>query len=123
MKLKTYLVACISALLLTLSSCDQPTEDLREIDLNREDKIIVIRVVVHDDVEDLGAEDGVVGYAAWNVYPKSEPDDPNYFCKIYVVRPKSTKDKAQMKTWGHELMHCVYGTWHSQSEEASNVPG
>ena len=32
-------------------------------------------------------------------------------CHIYVVRPKKVNDK-EFETWGHELAHCVYGTFH-----------
>ena len=30
-------------------------------------------------------------------------------CTVYVYEPNSNFD---INTWGHELMHCVYGSWH-----------
>lgn len=30
-------------------------------------------------------------------------------CTIYVVKPKKEKEFVN---WGHELGHCVYGSWH-----------
>jgi hypothetical protein len=30
-------------------------------------------------------------------------------CEIHVVEPKKLFD---INTWGHELLHCVYGSWH-----------
>jgi hypothetical protein len=30
-------------------------------------------------------------------------------CEIHVVEPKKAFD---INTWGHELLHCVYGSWH-----------
>lgn len=35
-------------------------------------------------------------------------------CDIYVVRPKHATDYNQQETWGHELMHCVYGLYHKE---------
>ena len=37
-------------------------------------------------------------------------------CDIYVVKPKGKFDYGQQETWGHELMHCVYGSYHREGE-------
>jgi len=34
-------------------------------------------------------------------------------CEIHVVVPNGVDDNHTM-TWGHELMHCVYGTYHKE---------
>ena len=41
------------------------------------------------------------GVAAWDTVTNK--------CEIYVVEPKKPFD---ISTWGHELLHCVYGSWH-----------
>jgi len=44
----------------------------------------------------------VEGFAVW--YNTVED-----YCEIYVTKPDS---KFDINTWGHELAHCVYGSWH-----------
>jgi type IV pilus biogenesis protein CpaD/CtpE len=34
-------------------------------------------------------------------------------CEIHVVVPNGVDDDHTM-TWGHELVHCVYGTYHRE---------
>lgn len=47
---------------------------------------------------------GVYGWAAWST---SQPGQ----CEIHVVKPTHQESK-EFETWGHELAHCVYGSWH-----------
>ena len=35
-------------------------------------------------------------------------------CDVYVLRPGGARDYEQQETWGHELMHCVYGLYHEE---------
>lgn len=37
-------------------------------------------------------------------------------CDIYVVKPNSSRDYSQQETWGHELMHCIYGLYHAEGQ-------
>lgn len=46
----------------------------------------------------LGLRDG---FSVWSL---SEP-----ICDIFVTEPKNEND---VNTWGHEMMHCVFGDWH-----------
>lgn len=41
------------------------------------------------------------GFSVWSL---SEP-----ICDIFVTEPRNEND---VNTWGHELMHCVFGNWH-----------
>ena len=34
-------------------------------------------------------------------------------CEIHVVTPRGVEDDY-MTTWGHELAHCVFGTYHKE---------
>lgn len=49
------------------------------------------------------------GFANWYINPKT---DEMTRCEIHVVRPRGASDVAQFNTWGHELGHCVYGSFH-----------
>lgn len=33
-------------------------------------------------------------------------------CEIYTTKIRSKTDNGRIATWGHELVHCVYGLWH-----------
>lgn len=35
-------------------------------------------------------------------------------CDIYVKKIRSVKDKDRMYEWGHELAHCIYGSYHKE---------
>lgn len=50
----------------------------------------------------------VLGFAFWDA---EEP----YRCDIHVKDIKQLND-IEMETWGHELAHCVYGTYHEGNE-------
>jgi len=54
------------------------------------------------------------GLAAWSL-DKNDTSVMNK-CDVYVVKPTSVNDHSQMTTWGHELVHCVYGTYHKEGE-------
>ena len=58
---------------------------------------------------DLPSED-ILGLAQW-AHPA---DDLSVVkrCEIYVVEPKTSRSNDNMNTWGHELMHCMYGSFH-----------
>ncbi len=51
----------------------------------------------------------VDGLAQWRI-----SKDGSVFkrCDIYVVKPNNPRDYDTMETWGHELVHCVYGSYH-----------
>jgi hypothetical protein len=53
----------------------------------------------------------VEGKAAWTI---SRDMSQLYGCDIYVTKPKTVNDSNTMETWGHELAHCVYGTYHPE---------
>jgi len=69
-----------------------------------------VTMYIYDDLESL--QQGIkkypdsdkdvirLGLAVWN----NKGD-----CEIHVVEPSTSDD---INTWGHELMHCVYGNWH-----------
>lgn len=59
---------------------------------------------------------GVEGFAIW---PEWIGEDGNRIektdeleCEIHSVRPKTVDDNATL-TLGHELLHCLYGSYHA----------
>ena len=56
----------------------------------------------------------VEGLAQW-AHPKGDLTKVKR-CDIYVVEPNSSRDYGQMETWGHELMHCIYGSYHPEGQ-------
>jgi hypothetical protein len=51
----------------------------------------------------------VQGLARWLITTESKVVKR---CDIYVVKPKSSRDNSTFTTWGHELVHCIYGSFH-----------
>lgn len=58
--------------------------------------------------------DEVDGLAQW-VHPKEDLTKVKR-CEIYVVEPSGVRDYTTMQTWGHELVHCMYGSFHKKGE-------
>lgn len=52
----------------------------------------------------------VEGLALWFL---SKETNKMKRCEIHVVVPSDVDDE-HMTTWGHELAHCVYGTYHKE---------
>lgn len=48
----------------------------------------------------------VEGFAWWG------EDEHGDYCVVAVPAPDGATDRRRMETWGHELMHCVWGHWH-----------
>lgn len=51
----------------------------------------------------------LLGMAGWGL-------EPPYYCEVYYVRPKHVDD-YNMLTIGHEVSHCIYGTFHPETIE------
>jgi hypothetical protein len=107
---------------LLLGSCSKQPGDGIEGTQNYEGQQFPITVHVFDtraqlqkaieDINNRGEE--VDGFSAW--YLRSKADPTMTRCDLYVVRPSSVNDHSQMTTWGHELAHCVYGTYHKEGQ-------
>jgi len=46
------------------------------------------------------------GFAIWY---KGEPE-----CQIHTLRIRHQKDEKRIETLGHEMLHCIIGTWHEE---------
>lgn len=56
----------------------------------------------------------VEGLARW-AHPKDDLTVVSR-CDIYVVEPSGVRDTSDLSTWGHELAHCIYGSYHKEGE-------
>jgi hypothetical protein len=99
-----------------VSSCTDNGPALTETH-NADGKDFTIRVTTFEsgaklqkyiDDNDLTTE-SVDGLAQWRI---TKDMSQLRRCDIYVVKPSSPRDYDVMETWGHELVHCVYGSFH-----------
>jgi hypothetical protein len=92
-----------------LVGCSKPP---MKQDLNRENETLEIHFFTFSNelemIEDLrnkGYEvpNELLGFSVWS------PQDNK--CEVYHVTPKYTDD-IRTKTLGHEVAHCIYGSFH-----------
>ncbi len=119
-KIKGAIVAGILALLLT--SCDPDgTSGLPE-DFDRSGEEMRITVIFHPSqqavdsayIEEFGRarnESSVnrLGFAVW-----ANPGNKPYWCRIHAQKPTRVTNDERMETLGHELTHCLIGTFHPE---------
>lgn len=95
-------------IILTIIGCSESEPKVKP-QRNYEGKPLVITVHAFDSKKKLikATKDyGTVhqaGLAVWS------PDDNK--CDVYVLRSKKA-DSNRYNTWGHELGHCLYGSFH-----------
>ena len=72
---------------------------------------INVTMFIYEDIESLNK--GIAKYPSHDVtvirLGLAVWSEDNNRCDIHVLEPKNQGD---IDTWGHELMHCVYGNWH-----------
>ena len=106
---------------LLLASCGQDNNQIQGT-MNNEGSQFPITVHVFDNrmqmqqaIDDMNTRgDEVDGFSAWYLSPGD--DMAMTRCDLYVVRPSGVRDRNQLRTWGHELAHCVYGTYHVKGQ-------
>ena len=113
-------ITIVALLALLLVSCDQPTGIKKTHDVT--DQYVDIRVMTFKSQNALQKYltknkltfDEVDGLAQW-AHPKDDMTKVNR-CDIYVVEPSGVRDTGTLSTWGHELAHCMYGSYHKEGE-------
>lgn len=114
-------ISIILAVSLLLASCSKDSEEIKGT-MNNEGSQFPITVHVFDTrmqmqraIDDINTRgDEVDGFSAWYLSPSD--DMAMTRCDLYVVRPSGVSDRSQLTTWGHELAHCVYGTYHTPNQ-------
>lgn len=107
---------------LFLTSCEPSGTGGLPEDFDRANEVIEITVIWHKNqqavdkayVEEFGRERNEsainrLGFAVW-----ANPSRRPYWCKIHAVKPTRVKNDEKMDTLGHELLHCVIGTFHPE---------
>lgn len=113
-------VGLLSVLFLT--SCEPSETGGLPEDFDRANEIIEITVIWHKNqqavdkayVEEFGRERNEqainrLGFAVW-----ANPSRRPYWCRIHAQKPTSMIKSEKTKTLGHELLHCVIGTFHPE---------
>jgi len=117
----------ILATVLLLSACT-PESNIKPT-IDRTERDITVRVIFHENRESLEEayrtinllEDNIPipeqwGFAKWNEWRDRqgnyiEPLVAELKCEIHTFRPKNQDDQLVL-TMGHELLHCVHGSYH-----------
>lgn len=110
----------LSLMAFMLVSCDQPTGINKTHDVT--EQYIDIRVTTFATERQLNkflqsnkySNKEVEGLARW-AHPKDDLTKVTR-CNIYVVEPSGVRDTGTLSTWGHELAHCIYGSYHKEGE-------
>lgn len=119
MKFKILLATTVALTLIMYGCGDSDKKDsVIEGSHNYENKSFTIKVDVYDDVRALNKalkaetkkDSNVSGSAYWLI----TEDLVIQSCTLSLVRPKGKDDTDEFKVWGHELAHCVYGTFHAE---------
>jgi len=114
-------LAAVLLLAVTLLSCDNNARGPELVKTHDySGKQFPITVMVFDSERALNnyihsqklltRDEQVQGLALWSLN-KNDQSVMNH-CTIYVVEPNGAKDYKELTTWGHELVHCVYGSFH-----------
>jgi len=111
----------IAASLLFLTSCDPSSSSLPE-DFDRSGEEMHITVIFHatqNDVDKAYVEEfgrarneqnlNRLGFAVW-----ANPGNKPYWCRIHAQKPTRVTGDDKMDTLGHELLHCLIGTFHPE---------
>ena len=116
--MKTKIILMVMSLLLV--SCDQPNGINKTHDVT--EQYIDIRVTTFKTERQLNnflqsnnySDQEVEGLASW-AHPKGDLTKVTR-CDIYVTEPSGVRDTGTLSTWGHELAHCIYGSYHKEGE-------
>lgn len=89
-------------------------KDLSKVDFDRTRVSVEITVIVYETQKLLdlawaeyneGQRTDRGGFAVWTA---TAP----YKCSIHVLKIYTARDRKNLPIWGHELAHCVYGSFH-----------
>lgn len=117
-KLKYAIIASIATIFLL--SCDS-TEQVLPQDFDRTGQALKITVTWHENERELNqaffkyhrkqrnnSRVHRKGFAIW-----ANPGRQPYWCSIHTLKPTKIDDDI-MLTMGHELTHCLIGTYHPE---------
>lgn len=113
----------IGLLVFSLTSCDSRKEGI-EGSIDRVGQEIRTTVTFHENSVDLKlayaevhdikpheVPTGLEGFAVWYEWKNQEPENAEHECIIHTVEPRRVDDNNTL-TLGHEMLHCLYGSYH-----------
>lgn len=117
------IVATMAVGLIGLSSCTDQNQYGKPLEQTHDlsGQMFPLKVIVFESERALNkhveknnlAQSEVLGLARWTA--KKNDLSSVSSCTIYVVDPKGLNDSNRFETWGHELVHCVYGSFHKEA--------
>jgi len=118
--MNTWVKSAVIATLITAVIACGPKEDTEiKGSHNYEGDMFPLVVHVYDSygelnkaIKDINNGPKVDGFTSWFITKGDSQIMSD--CQIHVVRPKGVRDVKVLETWGHELAHCVYGTYHKK---------
>ena len=125
------LISIISALL--LASCDNVSKEDLKGSIDRTGKQILTTVYFYNSTEEVQSKyreihnlprdhkTNIQGFAQWPEFrdPNGNPivdDTKPLTCVIHTIKPKKIDDEATL-TLGHEMLHCIIGSYHTNIEK------
>lgn len=110
---------CVVVSVLIVGGCE-PRKPQFIAEFDRTNSPMLVTFVIYDSQYDLQKaladqldvkriEGKAYGFAQWY---KNEKDIN--VCVLHLLKPKSIDDEITL-TWGHELAHCAYGTYHKET--------
>lgn len=118
--MKNLVKSLLCATLLLLAACeDSGTGSNLKEDFDRSGRPHSITVNVYEtkramqrakqEASGIPLETDLMGWSEWS------PSKEGWGCTIHVTKPKGATDKGTFRTWGHELTHCMYGSFHPEA--------
>lgn len=117
----TFIIVMIICVMITACTTEDP---IIEGSIDRVGQEIKVTTHFYDNPSDLRrkyaivhnvslrlVDNGLQGFAVWHEWPNGEPENTEFECQIHSIKPKRIDDR-HVTTLGHELLHCLYGTYH-----------
>jgi len=113
----------IGLLVFSLTSCDSRKEGIEgSIDRVGEDMRTTVHFhenrvdlkLAYAEVHDIKPHEvpaGLEGFAVWYEWKNKKPENAENECTIHTVEPRRVDDTNTL-TLGHEMLHCLYGSYH-----------
>lgn len=132
-KTKNFAIFLLSAVAtaMLIVACEPSGRSVEKL-LNREGKPIKVTVHFYDtqaqvtakyrELHDVPKNVEIaprMGFSMWPEWMTEDGEsvdvDEKLFCDIHTVEPKVVDDEATL-TLGHEMLHCLYGSYHPGEE-------
>ena len=122
MKFNNFVKALVIGMILTVTGCSDSNKESINGSINRLEREITVTVKTVKNEQELkkiykeltgnNNPPDQYGFAQWNeLADLSNGDVENPNCQIYIIQP-NRKDDNNILTLGHEMAHCIWGSYH-----------